>query len=107
MVDGQHATHWMYPCNARALKKVGIYLFAHYIGVRQQTISIYIDNWPISNYVGMEWGDVIPTVHMFWWDQPMNLDNKTSDGVDDAESDMVQEYCFCWKQMVFFYCVVE
>ena len=54
MVDGQHATHWMYPCNARALKKVGIYLFAHYIGVRQQTISIYIDNWPISNYVGME-----------------------------------------------------
>ena len=48
---GMQPTHdgkgiWTYPKNSRALKKVGLYTIEHYIGVRRQTISDYIVNWP-------------------------------------------------------------
>ncbi len=39
--------HWTYPCNAQALKKVGLYSISYYIGIRWQTISNYIVNQPI------------------------------------------------------------
>ena len=46
---GMQPTHngegnWTYPENYRALKKVGLYMIEHYIGVRWQTISDYIVN---------------------------------------------------------------
>jgi hypothetical protein len=39
-----------YPSNTRALKKVGLYMIEHYIGLRWQTISNYIVNRPIFEH---------------------------------------------------------
>jgi hypothetical protein len=36
--------NWTYLSNTRALKKVGLYMIEHYIGIRWQTISNYIVN---------------------------------------------------------------
>ncbi len=67
--------HWTYPCNARALK-------------RWQTILNYIVNWPIFELYqnGVRKHGSSPC--MFWWDQPMKLDEEAPDGAYDSNSNM-------------------
>ena len=80
---GMRPTHdgegkWTYPENTRALKKVGLYTIAHYIGVRRQTISDYIVNRPIFEHCRNGVRQRGSSPRMFWWDQPLHLDEEAS-----------------------------
>ena len=85
---------WTYPKNSRALKKVGLYTIEHYIGIRWQTISDYIVNWPIFEHCwsGVRQRGSSPC--MFWWDQPMHLDEEAPDGAPNSDSNAGEEKAF-------------
>ncbi len=58
----------MYPCLEDVLKAVGLKLIAHYVGVRQQTLTNFIVNWPIYELcMGTVRKRGLP-VQPFWWD---------------------------------------
>ena len=93
---GMQPTHdgkgiWTNPKNSRALKKVELYTIEHYIGVRRQTISDYIVNRLIFEHCRSRVRQRGSSPRMFWWDQPMHLDEEAPDGAPDSDSNAGKE----------------
>ncbi len=97
--------NWTYPSNTQALKKVGLYMIEHYIGVRWQTISNYIANRPIFEHCqnGVRKRGFSPCM---FWTSPCTLTRRHQMVLPIWIAMQTRNRCFRWKQMVGCYCMV-
>jgi hypothetical protein len=72
---------WLYPHLKDVLKAAGLHTITHYMGVRRQTVTNFIVNWPIWELcAGAVRRRRLP-IRPFWWDQLMDLDLATERGL--------------------------
>ena len=65
---------WSYPRSKKVPKAAGLQTIAHYMYVRQQTVTNFIVNRPIWELCAGAMRRRGSPVRPFWWDQPMDLD---------------------------------
>jgi hypothetical protein len=65
---------WIYPRLADVLQECGLKNTEEYIGIQQQMIVVYVAARPIVNGCreGKQKRGAEP--HLWWWEQPMDLD---------------------------------
>ena len=65
---------WSYPGTQDVMKEIGMYLSAHYMEVRRQTIARFIVNRPIFCFCEDSEQRRGTSFHQCWYEQPMDLD---------------------------------
>jgi hypothetical protein len=65
---------WVYPRSVDVLQECGLKTKEEYIGIRRQTIKVYVTTRPILNKCrqGKQKRGAVP--RLWWWEQPMDLD---------------------------------
>jgi hypothetical protein len=71
---------WIYPWLKDVLQECALKTMEEYIGIRWQTIAVYVVTRPILNQCrqGKQKRGAVPC--LWWWEQPMDLDIKDTFG---------------------------
>jgi hypothetical protein len=71
---------WIYPRLVNVLQECGLKTMEEYIGIRRQTIAVYVATHPILNECRQGEQKRGAVLHLWWWEQPMNMDVKDTFG---------------------------
>jgi hypothetical protein len=73
-------TTWIYPWSVDVLRECGLKTMEEYIGIRRQTIAVYMTTRLILNECrqGGRKRGAVP--RLWWWEQPMGLDIENTFG---------------------------
>ncbi|KAL7543034.1 hypothetical protein ACHAXR_012338 [Thalassiosira sp. AJA248-18] len=67
---------WTHPSLEDVLEEVGMQTISHYVEVRRQKVVSFIVNWPIFDFCVKGEKGRGSSLRQFWWEQPMDLDEK-------------------------------
>jgi hypothetical protein len=65
---------WVYPRLEDVLKECGMKTMAEYVQILWQTIAVYLATQPILQECRQGKRQRGAVLHLWWWEQPMDLD---------------------------------
>jgi hypothetical protein len=71
---------WIYPRSVDVLQECGLKTMEEYIGIRRQTIMVYVATRPILTKCRQDEQKREAVPHLWWWEQLMDLDVENTFG---------------------------
>ncbi len=71
---------WIYPRLVDVLQECGLKTMEDYIGIRRQTITVYVATHPVLTECRQGKQKRGAVSHLWWWEQPMDLDVENTFG---------------------------